>query len=157
MKCEKPVDGTPAGGEKEVYVKMSDSIVTTGENAYKLIKDDEGKYWSYGVAKGDKWKAIIDSSYASYPINVNDKFKVHWNGKIYSTAGTIGGWNIYKQFLSSNAGMVGMAKYKTTDSPIFWSGYKSWFIDDNGEAQWDKDWKNEVGFGVAGDGTLYAN
>lgn len=92
---------------------------------------------------------FLSSNDTQSPIKIGSKFRVNWDGSIKAAGGTIGGWKIDAEKLTSNSGTVGMAKYIAEgDHPIFWSGNNAFN---------NANWKSDVGFGVSKSGELFAN
>lgn len=76
------------------YLKSEDYVK---DEAGILIDLAENRIYAYNFileASGEGGTLTLDSSDETYPFNVNDKFKIAWDGGIVSTWGKIGGFYI---------------------------------------------------------------
>lgn len=155
------------------YVFVNNQYATNidwdDNHLYAYIDSNGNNNWDRG--KNESWAWIenciiikkteinktftIDSSHDTTPFSVisNNKktFSIDWDGGTRISYGTIGGWEIDDNKLTSKTGSVGMAKWSGNNAPIFWSGAKAY------ELLADDAWKSKVGFGVSGRGELFAN
>lgn len=100
-------------GQNTYYLQSSDYISDNSGNGSGVKFDlDDGKITAYNfriraVKNGTGQTITIDSGDDTYPLNINNKFKVSWagaiitdnfqvdeNGKLISTSAEIGGWII---------------------------------------------------------------